>query len=66
MATIDNNLAQLTVKEFLSEGKYEHVDDVDVDGFGLNGFGVALDLGAEYKINDDWRVSWKTRLIPSR
>ena len=22
MATIDNNLAQLTVKEFLSEGKY--------------------------------------------
>lgn len=28
-----------------------------MDGFGLNGFGVALDLGAEYKINDDWRVS---------
>ena len=39
------------------QGKYEHVDDVDVDGFGLNGFGMALDLGAEYKINDDWRVS---------
>lgn len=40
-----------------TQGKYEHVDDVDVDGFGLNGFGMALDLGAEYKINDDWRVS---------
>ena len=40
-----------------TQGRYEHVDDVDVDGFGLNGFGMALDLGAEYKINDDWRVS---------
>ena len=40
-----------------TQGKYQHVDDVDVDGFGLGGFGMALDLGAEYKINDDWRVS---------
>ena len=38
-------------------GEYEKVDDVDVDGFGLGGFGMAVDLGAVYQINDDWRVS---------
>ena len=34
-----------------------YVNDVDVDGTGLNGFGMGIDLGAEYKINDDWKVS---------
>ena len=38
-------------------GQYEKIDDVDVDGAGLGGFGMALDLGAVYKINDDWTVS---------
>ncbi len=38
-------------------GTYETIDDVEVDGAGLGGFGLAFDLGAEYKINDDWRVS---------
>ena len=38
-------------------GRYTHVDDVDVDGAGLGGFGMAIDLGGEYKINDDWKVS---------
>ena len=40
-----------------SDGTYEHVTDVDVDGGGLGGFGLALDLGAVYKINEDWTVS---------
>lgn len=39
------------------EGTYEHINDVDVDGTGLNGFGMALDLGAVYKINQDWTVN---------
>ncbi len=36
---------------------YEHVTDVDVDGAGLGGFGMAIDLGGVYKINDDWTVN---------
>lgn len=39
------------------EGTYEKIDDVDVDGAGLGGFGMAVDLGAVYKINEDWKVS---------
>ena len=35
----------------------KYVNDVDVDGTGLNGFGIAFDLGAEYKIDDNWTVS---------
>ena len=30
----------------------EYVSGADVDNFGLNGFGMGLDLGAEYKWND--------------
>jgi len=39
------------------EGTYDKVDDVDVDGTGLGGFGMAVDLGGVYKINEDWTVS---------
>lgn len=46
-------------KEYKDEakGEYERVNDVDIDGYGLSGFGMAVDLGAVYKINDDWTVS---------
>ncbi len=40
-----------------NKGTYNRIDDVDVDGAGLGGFGMAFDLGAVYKINDDWTVS---------
>lgn len=40
-----------------SLGSYEHVNDVDIDGPGLGGFGMAVDLGAVYKLNDDWTFS---------
>lgn len=39
------------------KGEYEKVGDVDLDGFGLSGFGMAIDLGAVYQINEDWRVN---------
>lgn len=39
------------------EGSYEKIDDANVDGFGLSGFGLAIDLGGEYKIDDDWTVN---------
>jgi hypothetical protein len=38
-------------------GTYEYVNDVDVNNGGLNGFGLAVDLGAVYKVNRDWTVS---------
>lgn len=46
-------------KKYKQDGKgtYRYVNDVDVDGAGVSGYGLALDLGAVYKINDDWQVS---------
>jgi len=38
-------------------GSYQYVNDVDVDGAGVSGFGMAVDLGASYKLNDDWQFS---------
>lgn len=38
-------------------GTYTQISDMDVDGFGLGGFGMAFDLGGVYKIDDDWTVS---------
>ena len=34
-----------------------YVNGMDIDGFGINGFGFAADLGAEYKLNDSWNFS---------
>lgn len=62
-AQADVSVKGFTYKSTMSDyeeegrGQYEHIDDVDVDGTGLNGFGMAVDLGAVYKINDDWTVS---------
>ncbi len=36
---------------------HEYVSGADVDGAGLNGFGMALDLGAVYTLNNDWQFS---------
>ena len=46
-------------KKYKQDGKgtYKYVNDIDIDGPGLGGFGMAFDLGAVYKINDDWQVS---------
>ncbi len=38
-------------------GTYERVNDVDLDGVGVGGFGMAIDLGGVYEINEDWTVS---------
>ena len=38
-------------------GTYERVNDVDLDGVGIGGFGMAIDLGGVYEINEDWTVS---------
>lgn len=41
----------------LRSGSYDYVNDVDVDGAGLGGFGLGLDLGATYKVMDGLTVS---------
>lgn len=40
-----------------SKGKYDRVNDIDIDGAGLGGFGMSIDLGGVYKINKDWTVN---------
>lgn len=40
-----------------SKGSYDKIDDVDVDGAGLGGFGMGLDLGAVYQLNDNLKLS---------
>lgn len=54
---------------------HEYVDGMDVDGAGLNGFGMAFDLGAEFKLNKDWTfsasildlgfINWNNNLLAS-
>lgn len=39
------------------QGEQISWDDIEMDGFGLGGFGMALDLGATWKVRDDLEVS---------
>lgn len=61
-------LAQVSMKGFTYQseqdeykaegaGTYDKITDVDVDGAGVSGFGMAVDLGAVYKIDDSWTLS---------
>lgn len=36
---------------------YEYVNSAKVSGGGIGGFGLGVDLGATYKLNDDWSFS---------
>lgn len=74
-AQIEASVKGLKYESELSdtENPRMHVTDLDVDGPGLNGFGLAFDLGAEYKIIDGLAVSaaftdlgfinWSNRLL---
>lgn len=45
-------------KEYkLRPGTYQYVNDVKVSSPGVGGFGLGIDLGASYKLNDDWSFS---------
>lgn len=37
--------------------EHKYIDDIDIDGYGLSGFGFAVDLGAEYTLNKQWKFS---------
>lgn len=61
-ATADVSMKGFTYKQKAKEykqkpGSYQYVNDLDVDGAGVSGFGLAVDLGASYKLNDDWSFS---------
>ena len=60
--TADVSLKGFTYKEKTKEykqkpGSYKYVNDADVSGAGISGFGLGIDLGATYKLNDDWSFS---------
>jgi hypothetical protein len=57
-AELKGNISGLTYKTKLSEHNPGRmiVDGMDVSGYKISGLGAAFDLGAEYKINDDWKV----------
>ena len=62
-ATADVSMKSFKFKEETKEyknderGSYRRVNDVEIDKFGLDGFGLAFDLGGVYKIDHEWTVS---------
>lgn len=61
-AKAELNMEGASFKEKVEEyktkpGTYKRVDDIDVDGAGISGFGLGLDLGGIYQFKDcsvDW------------
>lgn len=43
--------------EFSDKTGRDYVNGAEIDGYGPNGFGLGLDLGASYRLNDDWEFS---------
>lgn len=81
-AKVQSSIKGLTYKTKIkyrgAEGEktaHSYVSDLDVDNTGLNGFGLAVDLGAEFSPNDDWTFSaslldfgfirWKNNMVAS-
>lgn len=81
-ATIESSIKGLKYKTETTERGPEghktphtYVNSAEVNGAGLNGFGFAADLGAEFKLNDYWKfsaavldlgfISWKNNMVAS-
>ena len=81
-ATVQTSIKEVTYKTEEKtrgvEGQqtvHKYVSGIDKTKWGLNGFGMAFDFGAEYKINDNWKVSmslldlgwigWKNNFVAS-
>ena len=57
------------------ETPHTYVNDIDVDHTGLNGFGLGIDIGAVYNLNDSWKfsaalldlgyISWNNNMVAS-
>lgn len=58
-----------------SKTTHTYVSDLDLDNTGINGFGLAIDLGADYTLNSDWEfsaalldlgfISWNNNMVAS-
>jgi hypothetical protein len=57
-AELKGNISGLSYKTKASEHNPNRMimNGMDISGYKISGLGAAFDLGAEYKINDDWRV----------
>lgn len=80
-SVVTNAEIQASVKGFSYESEYnevtnsEYVSGVNINKSGLNGFGMAVDFGAEFKPNQDWAfslalldlgfISWNNNMIAS-
>lgn len=75
-AQVQASVKGLTYKHAVNDNSgHEYVDGTDVDGTGLNGFGMAFDMGAEFKPNQDWAfsaalldlgfISWGNNMVAS-
>lgn len=75
-ATINASVKGLTYDtDVNSRTGHRYVSGADIDGAGLNGFGLGLDLGAVYKLNKDWTfsasvldlgfISWSNNMVAS-
>lgn len=57
-AEINNSVKNLNYKtDYNDRTKRQYVSGLDYGDFGLNGAGVAFDLGAVYTLNSDWQFS---------
>lgn len=57
-ARINASLKGLTYKtKFSDTTNRDYVNGVDIDGPGVGGFGMAVDLGATFRLNKDWCFS---------
>ena len=58
-----------------SETEHEYVSGMDIDKAGLNGWGLAFDLGATYQLDEDWKfglslldlgfINWNNNMLAS-
>lgn len=57
-ATVDAEIhGNVKGMQFKNKQGKDELDKADVDGAGLGGWGLAVDLGATYKFNEDWTFS---------
>lgn len=52
--TLHLNMKDVAYKTYLNNEGMPYVDGVDVNSFGPCGYGMAVDLGASYRLNSDW------------
>ena len=73
-AQIQASVKGLTYETEISKNTGKpYVNGANIDGFGVSGYGFAVDLGAEYKLNDNWKfgaalldlgfISWDNNVL---